>query len=162
MKSLLRFSYWVGGLVGGPALTVERCLCRRTRRRPERQHPQATRLLIMLNLLSRFNKAWRLTSVRHFIVYPSRKVCSSSGLNVEIDWRPKVSIILYRNINISHNTTQSEYLHLLVWFYCRVEKGGKTYKESPSVSDPVAINFLKKLVRNSYLTWNMITWIVHA
>ena len=61
------------GPVGGPALTVECCLCRRTRRRPERQHPQAIRLLIMLNLLSRFNQAWRLTSVRHFIVYSPRK-----------------------------------------------------------------------------------------
>ena len=85
MKSPLRFSYGERGPVGGPALIVERCLCRRTRRRPERQHPQATRLLIMLNLLSRFNKAWRLTSVRHLIVSPSRKVCSSSGLNVEVD-----------------------------------------------------------------------------
>lgn len=121
---LLRFFYWVGGPVGGPALIVERCLCRRTRRRPERQHPQATGLLIMLNLLSRFNKAWRLTSVRRFIVSPSRKVCSSSELNVEVEWRPKVSIVLYRNINMSQ--TQHNLNIYICWFDITAEwKWGK-------------------------------------
>jgi hypothetical protein len=114
-----------------------------------------TRLLIMLNLLSRFNKAWRLTSVRHFIV------CSSSGLNVEVEWRAKVSIILYRNINISQ--TKHNLNIYTCWFDITADwKRGKIYKESPSASDTVAINFLKKLISSSYLTWNMkLEFFVH-
>lgn len=148
MNSLLRFPYWVGGPIRGPALIVERCLFRRTRRRPELQHPQATRLWIILNMLSRFNKAWRLTSVRYFIVSPSQKVCRRSGLNMEVDWRKKVSIILYQNINISCNTTW------IFTFVCLTlapsGNGGNTYKGSPSVSDPKAINFLNKFITSSY------------